>query len=287
MVGGVAAVTGDARSVPRRGVGVTYIGGGKADHASVGADFLLVRANDVTVRGVRDGGGFTVGGDVPSVPVIVRGAALSLGTLGPIDRAALAEVKLLSDATRCLYYGEPLCMTRVPGLDLDHLAPIWFTADVLASTIDRVDAVQQRLGQPLLVESITYMPPRCAKPQAEFLSGLAGATGCRLTVDVSAVYLNSRVHGYDAADYLDGLPHAAVAFVRIAPGRTADAAWTLAEQVASATQLEGVILDGATRITDPALRHRDGERARALLTAAPGPQPSSPRTHEIRAVAHV
>jgi len=281
----MAAVTDDARAVPRLGVGVTYIGGRKADHEIVGADFLHVRANDVAVRGAGDGG-FTVGGDAPSVPVVVSGAALSLGTMGPVDRAALAEVKQLSDATGCVYYGEPLCMTRVPGLDLDHLAPLWFTADVLANTIDRVDAVQQALGEPLLVESITYMPPRCAKPQAEFLSGLTEATGCRLTVNVSAVHVNSRVHGFGAADYLDGLPDAAIAFVRIGPGRTADAAWALAARVASTTRLEGVILDYTTRTAGPGARRQDGERARALMASAVA-QPSSSCEGGVRQVVHV
>jgi hypothetical protein len=267
------------------GVGVAHIGGGKAAREIVGADFLELRATDVALQGAGDG--FTVGGDAPSAPVIVRGAALSLGTMGPVDRTALAEVKRLTDATRCVYYGEPLCMTRVPGLDLDHLAPIWFTADVLASTIDRVDAVQQELGRPLLVESITYMPPRCAKPQAEFLSGLADATGCRLTVNVSAVQINSRVHGFDAADYLDGLPRAAVAFVRIGPGRAADAAWALAAGVASATRLEGVILDYTTRVAGRGPCRRDGERARSLLIPESGPQPGPACEGQSRQVVHV
>jgi uncharacterized protein (UPF0276 family) len=44
----------------------------------------------------------------------------------------------------------------------------------------------------------------------EFLTALARRTGCRLLLDVNNVYVSSRNHGFDALEFIDGVPVEAV-----------------------------------------------------------------------------
>src|SRR5439155_9531390 len=90
-------------------------------------------------------------------PVIPHGISLSVGSVGPLDREHLRQVRAVSDLSGAPYYTEHLCFTRAPGIDLGHLAPLWFTESVLRNTSDRVRQVQDYLGKPLVLENVATM----------------------------------------------------------------------------------------------------------------------------------
>lgn len=153
-------------------------------------------------------------------PVIPHGLGLSIGSAGPVDAGYLAQIKRVSDVTGSPYYSDHLCMTRVPGLDLGMLAPMWFGVKVLRDTIDRVNAVQDALGKPLVLENVTYLfeVPDPEMSQTEFFHRLVDATGCGILLDVTNVYTNAVNHGFDAERFLAEMPLDSVVQVHLAGG---------------------------------------------------------------------
>jgi uncharacterized protein len=86
--------------------------------------------------------------------------------------------------------------------------PLPLTEASLAHTIERVRAVQDFLGRPLIIENpSSYLQFHASRiPEAEFLARLATATGCGLLLDVNNVHVSSFNLGLDPLHYLEMLP---------------------------------------------------------------------------------
>ncbi|MDQ2717894.1 MAG: DUF692 domain-containing protein, partial [Chloroflexota bacterium] len=126
-------------------------------------------------------------------PVIPHGVSLSIGSMTPLDKQFLQGIKRVCEMTQAPYYSEHLCMTSVPGIDLGHLSPLWFTEDVLQQVIRNVAYVQEYLARPLILENVTYYfdIPGNSMSQAEFFNRLIAATGCGILLDITNVFINS------------------------------------------------------------------------------------------------
>jgi uncharacterized protein (UPF0276 family) len=68
--------------------------------------------------------------------------------------------------------------------------------------------VQEQLGRPLVLENVSSYVAYAdsALSEWEFLTEVARRTGCRLLLDVNNVYVSSRNHGFDAREFIDGIP---------------------------------------------------------------------------------
>ena len=53
-------------------------------------------------------------------------------------------------------------------------------------------------------------------PEWEFLAEVAARSGCHLLLDLNNVVVSAKNHGFEAADYLDGIPAARVAQFHLA-----------------------------------------------------------------------
>ncbi len=157
---------------------------------------------------------------VDAFPVIPHGLDLSIGTAGPLDPEYLSDIKRVSDVTGSPFYSDHLCLTRVPGIEFGHMAPLWFSREVLRTTVDRVNAVQDTLGKPLVLENMTYPfeIPSADMSQPEFFHRLVEATGCGVLLDVTNVYTNAVNHGFDPVRFLAEMPLDSVVQVHLAGG---------------------------------------------------------------------
>lgn len=171
-----------------------------------------------------------------SFTVIPHGVGLSVAS-PRLNDAYLRTIRRVSDICRSPYYSEHLAITRAPGFDIGHLAPVWYTEPVLANAIDNVSRVQDLLGKPLLVENISYLfeIPAATIPQAEFLSRLCDATGCGILLDLTNLYTNATNHRFDPLAFLDELPLERVVQLHLAGGFWAD----------------GVLIDGHCESVEP------------------------------------
>ena len=212
-------------------------------------------------------------------PVITHGVGLSIGSATPPDRQYLRAIKRLSDLTRSPYYSEHLCMTQAPGLDIGHLSPIWFTEEMLATTIRQVNQVQDFLEKPLVLENVTYMMPipHNSMSQTEFFNRLVEATGCGILLDVTNIFINSVNHRFDAAAFLRAMPLSHVIQVHIAGGVWRDGllvdthsrpvqeeSWQLLALLTSLTKVRGIILEHDARFPKIDVLLSQVKRARIL-----------------------
>jgi hypothetical protein len=141
-------------------------------------------------------------------PVVMHGVSLSIGGTDPLDRAYLRDLRALAERVRAVWVSDHLCWTGVGGINTHDLLPMPLTEASLAHTADRVRAVQDALGRPLVLENpSSYLKFRASEmPEWEFLGRLAEETGCGLLLDVNNVYVSATNHGFDAVAYIDALP---------------------------------------------------------------------------------
>ena len=141
-------------------------------------------------------------------PVVMHGVSLSIGGTDPLDRGYLRDLRALAERVRAAWVSDHLCWTGVGGINTHDLLPMPLTEASLAHTADRVRAVQDALGRPLVLENpSSYLEFRASEmPEWAFLGRLAEDTGCGLLLDVNNVYVSATNHGFDAAGYIDALP---------------------------------------------------------------------------------
>ena len=151
-------------------------------------------------------------------PLSVHGVGLSLGTAEGPDRGHLARVRALIEGLEPALVSEHLSWSIAGGAYLNHLLPLPYTEESLATMSDSVEIAQATLGRRLLVENpATYLRFRhSAIAEPEFLAELARRTGCGLLCDVNNVYVTTQNFGLDARAYLAALPAAAVGEIHLA-----------------------------------------------------------------------
>jgi uncharacterized protein len=216
-------------------------------------------------------------------PLIPHGIGLSVGSATGLDRDYVRRIKPISDETGAPYYSEHLSVTRVPGLDIGHLSPLRFTADVLERTTRNVCEAQELLEKPLVLENVTYLfeIPGAEMSQEEFFHKLVADTGCGVLLDVTNVHINSVNHGFDPIAFLDAMPLNRVVQVHLAGGHWShevlidshsetvqEETWELFEQVIARTPVRACIIEHDANFPssiEPLIRQVG--RARAIMTA--------------------
>lgn len=111
-------------------------------------------------------------------------------------------------------------MTKTPGCYIGHLAPLWFSEELLQHVIRRVHMLQDYLEKPLILENVTYMLeiPSSPMSQTEFFQRLVEATGCGILLDVTNVFINAANHAFDARQFVAHMPLSHLVQVHIAGG---------------------------------------------------------------------
>ena len=151
-------------------------------------------------------------------PLSLHGVGLSLGSTDPLDTQHLRKLKRLIDWSEPMLVSEHLSWASVNGTFLNDLLPLPYTEEALEHMIRRVDFVQSFLGHQILIENVSsYLEFECSRiPEWEFLSALAGRSGCGLLVDVNNIYVSACNHGFDAYHYLSSLPDVMVEELHLA-----------------------------------------------------------------------
>lgn len=141
-------------------------------------------------------------------PVVMHGVSLSIGADAPLDRDHLRRLVRLRDRVGARWVSDHLCFTGTALRNTHDLLPIPLNRAMLRHVAERVDAVQDALGAPLVIENpSTYVAWRSSTmSEPDFLAALCDRTGCGLLLDVNNVYVSSRNHGFDPHGYLDAVP---------------------------------------------------------------------------------
>jgi uncharacterized protein (UPF0276 family) len=145
-------------------------------------------------------------------PLVMHGVSMSIGSVAPLDEDYLARVRALADRCAPAWISDHLCWTGIDGKNLHDLLPLPYTEEALAHVAARIAHVQERLGRALVVENVSSYVSYTSSAMSEwqFLTELVHRTGCRLLLDVNNVYVSSRNHGFDALEFIRGVPAEAV-----------------------------------------------------------------------------
>ncbi len=141
-------------------------------------------------------------------PIVLHGVSLSIGSTDALDRAYLRQLKALADRFEPAWVSDHLCWTGVGGRNLHDLLPLPYTEEVLTHVVSRVRSVQDALGRSLVLENVSsYLSFRdSAMSEWEFLAAVAEGADCGLLLDVNNVFVSAFNHGFDAHEYLQGVP---------------------------------------------------------------------------------
>lgn len=130
--------------------------------------------------------------------VSLHGVGLALGSAAGLDRWHLEQLARLVDRIEPVRVSDHACFARAPlraGAAPTHgndLLPVAFTPASLDIMAANVSAVQDRLGQPILVENLSaylgWADDSMSEP--EFFNRLARRTGCGLLLDVNNIVVN-------------------------------------------------------------------------------------------------
>jgi uncharacterized protein len=151
-------------------------------------------------------------------PLVFHGVSLSIGSSAPLDFGYLAKLRDLAARFAPLWISDHLCWTGMAGINSHDLLPMPLTEAALAHVAERVEAVQDFLGRPLILENpSTYLEFNASQmPEQEFLARLAEDTGCGLLLDVNNVHVSAFNHGHDPIAYIDAIPTSHVVQVHLA-----------------------------------------------------------------------
>lgn len=127
--------------------------------------------------------------------ISLHGVGLGLGSAAGLDPWHLDQLARLVERVQPLRVSDHACFARTAaGLHAQDLLPICFDEASLARLVEHVDAVQQRLARPLLVEHLSaylrWDGDCIAEP--EFFNQLCARSGCQLLLDVNNLLVNAR-----------------------------------------------------------------------------------------------
>ncbi len=141
-------------------------------------------------------------------PVVLHGVSLSIGSTAPLDRDYLARLRALAERIQPAWISDHLCWTGVGGHNLHDLLPLPYSEEALGHVAERVQRVQDALGRRIALENVSSYLTFCDSVLAEweFLAAVAARADCAILLDVNNVFVSAFNHGFDARDYLVGVP---------------------------------------------------------------------------------
>ena len=141
-------------------------------------------------------------------PISVHGVGLSIGGADALDRDHLARLRHLCDWLNPASFSEHLAWSTHDGTYLNDLLPLPYTDATLARVCDHVDQVQAALGRRMLLENpSSYLAfAETTMSEVDFLTEIAGRTGCGLLLDVNNVYISGINQRVDPMATINAFP---------------------------------------------------------------------------------
>ncbi len=141
-------------------------------------------------------------------PITFHGVGMSVGSMDPLDTHYLGLLKQAIDRYTPQLVSDHLCWTGVDATYSHDLLPLPYTEEAVKHVAQRIQQVQDILGQRILIENVsTYMTfADSAMSEAEFVSQVVNLADCDLLLDINNVYVSATNHHFDALDYIRQLP---------------------------------------------------------------------------------
>ncbi|MEP6982894.1 MAG: DUF692 domain-containing protein [Sphingomicrobium sp.] len=141
-------------------------------------------------------------------PVAMHGVSMSIGSADGLDRAYLVRLRALVDEVDPLFVSDHLSWSRIDSFHANDLLPLPYTEEALDFVCGNIAIAQDVLGRAMLIENPSSYIAFDGSTMSEwqFIDAMCARTGCGLLLDVNNVFVSASNHGFEALDYLDGLP---------------------------------------------------------------------------------
>jgi uncharacterized protein (UPF0276 family) len=148
----------------------------------------------------------------------LHGVSLSIGSIDPLDRRYLDELKALAKRVQPMWVSDHLCFTGLRGQNMHDLLPLPYTEEALDVVCANVAMAQDVLQRAMLIENpSSYIAfDASVMTEWEFIDALCSRTGCHLLLDVNNIFVSASNHGFDALAYVAGIPADRVRQVHLA-----------------------------------------------------------------------
>ena len=154
-------------------------------------------------------------------PVVMHGVSLSIGSADELNFDYLTKLKTLAAEIEPLWISDHLCWTGINNLNTHDLLPLPLTEESLRHVCRKINRAQDFLERPLVFENpSTYLTFKHSTiSEWDFLSYMTEETGCGILLDVNNVYVSAFNNDFDAAHYIERLPHESIVQMHIAGHR--------------------------------------------------------------------
>lgn len=213
-------------------------------------------------------------------PVALHGVSLNLGSVEPLDREYIRELKGLRDRVGAHWVSDHVCFTGVAGRNTHDLLPLPLTEEALRHVAARARMVSELLDSRLVLENpSTYVEFAGATlHEWEFMAALAEEADVGLLLDVNNVLVSAKNHGFDPETYLAAIPMQRVVQIHVAGhtdhgthaidthiGPVPDAVWQLYARARALGADAAVLLEWDAEIPPFEIVHADARRAERAL----------------------
>ncbi len=149
-------------------------------------------------------------------PFVIHGLSLSIGSPAPLDEQLVRDVRDFMKEHDIRLYSDHLSSCGDDG-QLYDLMPIPFTEDAVNHVAERVQRVQDILGQRMALENVSYYAPiDTDMDEADFLLAVLDKADCDLMLDINNIVVNSINHKYDASTFLNRMPAEKIRYFHLA-----------------------------------------------------------------------
>jgi len=151
-------------------------------------------------------------------PVVMHGVSLSIGSVDPLNKTYLNNLKTLAQRVKPKWISDHLCWTGTQGINLHDLMPLPYTEEALQHLTTRINKVQDFLGQRILLENVSsYLSYQHSTiSEWEFLSAVAKQADCLILLDINNIHVSAHNHSFDPLTYLEALPAARIQQIHLA-----------------------------------------------------------------------
>lgn len=151
-------------------------------------------------------------------PVALHGVSMSIGSADGLDRDHLARLKTLVDRVDPLFVSDHLCWTRIDGFNSHDLLPLPYTQEAMDVVCANIAHAQDVLGRAMLIENpSSYVQfAQADATEWQFIAEMCARTGCDLLLDVNNIFVSATNHGFDALEYIRGVPAERVRQIHLA-----------------------------------------------------------------------
>lgn len=141
-------------------------------------------------------------------PLVMHGVSMSIGSCDPLDMQYLKAVKQLAERLEPEWISDHLCWTGLHGKNTHDLLPLPYTEATIEHLIERIQTIQDFLGQQILIENVSsYVSFKQSEMNEwDFLSEVANRADCYILLDINNIYVSAINHTFNPVTYLEHLP---------------------------------------------------------------------------------